>query len=96
MTTHTAATCTIETHDHYGQKENFDNGGGYPPDETDEFICNDCGRRGYYDRGDENYHHLVEPEQGCFLIPPEIDGVFQRVARRLDLSTPQPRVEPRR
>lgn len=74
--THTADTCTIETHDHFGQFENFQNGGTWPPHCSDELICNDCGRNAYYDRADERYHHLIDPERGCFLIPPEIDGVF--------------------
>lgn len=33
--------------------------------------CNDCGRPIFYDYADEDYHHVDEPERGCFLIGPE-------------------------
>jgi hypothetical protein len=38
--------------------------------------CSDCDRPIIYG-DDDQYHHLEEPERGCFLIRPEIDGEFQ-------------------
>ncbi len=40
-------------------------------DEPGPMICNDCGRPAYYDRADEQYHHAINAEQGCFLIRSE-------------------------
>lgn len=87
--THTAANCTVATHDHFGQIEAWRNGHGddEPQPDSDELVCGDCGALMFYDYADDQYHHLEHPEIGCFLIPPEIDGVFQRPwpPRQLDL-----------
>lgn len=74
--THTADTCTIETHDHWGQIEAAANFGLDAP-MSDELACFECGRKIFWDEADQHYHHLTEPERGCFLIPPESDGVFE-------------------
>ena len=34
-------------------------------------ICGDCNTPSYYDTTDEAYHHAVNCERGCFLIPSE-------------------------
>lgn len=71
--THTADTCEVSTHDHFGQRQAFENGTGREPlPDSDELLCGDCERRIYYDYGQpERYRHLTEPERGCFLIPSE-------------------------
>lgn len=83
---HDATTCAIETHDHWGQIEVAANSGLDAP-MSDELVCDDCRRKMFWDEADQSYHHLTEPERGCFLIPPEIDGKF--VTRRIDLKAPQ-------
>jgi hypothetical protein len=34
-------------------------------------TCSDCGRPTLYDYRDEAYHHAVDAQKGCFLIPAE-------------------------
>lgn len=34
-------------------------------------VCDHCGTPAYYDRTDDAFHHAVNAERGCFLIPSE-------------------------
>lgn len=47
-----------------GTRDHFD-------DNDKPMVCEHCGRPIYYDYADEAYHHAVEPQRGCFLIPAE-------------------------
>lgn len=67
---HTADSCTIESHDHWGQIEAAANFGLDTP-MSDELVCGDCLRKMFWDEADQRYHHLTEPERGCFLLPDE-------------------------
>lgn len=50
-----------------------DREGAQPGDEDIPLTCSECGRPTCYDYDPtiERYRHLVRPETGCFLIPPE-------------------------
>lgn len=72
---HTAATCAIESHDHFGQIEAAANGTGRATGD-DELKCGDCGRKIFYDEVADDYRHTEDPERGCFLIPAELSLVI--------------------
>lgn len=58
---------------------NDDGEGGVLDDEV-PMRCNDCGRPTYYDTDDDQYHHAIDADRGCFLIAPD--------DRPLDLDHP--------
>jgi len=37
-------------------------------------ACKDCGRPVEYREEDGCYHHLKDPQRGCFLIAPEMSS----------------------
>lgn len=43
----------------------------YHEDTDGPMVCHDCGRPALYDYADKAYHHAVDAERGCFLIPAE-------------------------
>jgi hypothetical protein len=55
--------------------------------------CKDCDRPAYYDYGDDQYKHAVDPGRGCFLIPPSREEEDR--AHPL-LEAPATRIEPGR
>lgn len=59
----------------HNQEDRFD-------DEGQPLVCGDCNRPMYYSYADEAYHHDVNPERGCFLIPAEVVDRVERERRR--------------
>jgi hypothetical protein len=62
----------------------------------DELVerCNDCRQWVYWDEGDMNWHHLEDPQRGCFLYPSESRHYVREGGDNQSKADPNPAPEP--